>query len=88
MIKKIPNISLLLFVLLIFTGTFLQAQQRFPKPEFDSGYLQPDPTQPEPRAMALEYFDVLVLLAVLSLVPSGPYKMWHYPFSIQATRSP
>ena len=67
MIKKAPRLALFLFTLILFTGTFLQAQQRFPKPEFDTGYVQPSPTTPEPRAMALEYFDVLVLLAVLSL---------------------
>lgn len=67
MIRKTPRTVLFLFSLLLLAGTYMQAQQRFPKPEFDSGYLQPSPTTPEPRAMALEYFDVLVLLAVLSL---------------------
>jgi polyferredoxin len=43
------------------------AQQRFPKPEFESGYEQPDTITPEPRSLGLEYFDVAVLLAVLSL---------------------
>jgi NosR/NirI family transcriptional regulator, nitrous oxide reductase regulator len=43
------------------------SQQRFPKPEFESGYEQPDPVTPEPRSQALGYFDVAVLLAVLSL---------------------
>lgn len=67
MIKKMPSLLLPLFTLLLVTSTVLQAQQRFPKPEFDSGYVQPNPTTPEPRTMALEYFDVLVLLTVLSL---------------------
>jgi polyferredoxin len=65
--NRIPNTILLLFALLMLTGNILYAQQRFPKPEFDSGYVQPDPTTPEPRTMALEYFDVLILLAVLGL---------------------
>ncbi len=43
------------------------AQQRFPKPEFETGYEQPSPTAPEPRALSLEYFDVFVLIVVLSL---------------------
>jgi NosR/NirI family transcriptional regulator, nitrous oxide reductase regulator len=43
------------------------AQQRFPKPEFESGYEQPDVITPEPRAMSLEYLDLAVLLTVLSL---------------------
>lgn len=58
----------ILFVLLMIMGQSLAAQQqRFPKPEFDTGYTQPSPTTPEPRFAALEFMDVLVLLAVLSL---------------------
>ncbi|MCF8224323.1 MAG: 4Fe-4S binding protein [Bacteroidales bacterium] len=56
-----------LFLVMIFTFIALQAQQRFPKPEFESGYEQPDTTTPEPRAAALEWFDVLVLIAVLAV---------------------
>ncbi len=41
------------------------AQQRFPKPEFESGYVQPPTTQPAPRALFLEYFDVFVLTMAL-----------------------
>jgi len=44
-----------------------EAKQRFPKPEFDSGYQQPVTTAPSARLMLLEYFDVIVLLIVLSL---------------------
>lgn len=43
------------------------AQQRFPKPEFETGYVQPGTITPEPRANFMEYVDVLVLLLVLSL---------------------
>jgi len=53
-----------IFALLIFQAN---GQQRFPKPEFENGYEQPSPTTPEPRSSGLEYFDVLVLLAALSL---------------------
>ncbi len=56
-----------LFLLIIFTFVAINAQQRFPKPEFESGYEQPDVTTPEPRAVALEFVDVLVLIAVISL---------------------
>ncbi|MDD2305641.1 MAG: 4Fe-4S binding protein [Prolixibacteraceae bacterium] len=45
-----------------------EAKQRFPKPEFDTGYVQPHTTAPSPRYMLLQYFDVLVLLIVLSVV--------------------
>jgi len=44
------------------------AHQRFPKPEFDTGYVQPKTTAPSPRMIFLEYLDVLILLIVLSVV--------------------
>lgn len=43
------------------------AQQRFPKPEFESGYTQPLTTQPAPRGLFLEYLDVFLLVATLSV---------------------
>jgi ferredoxin len=58
---------LLLVIFLAFSGSVYAQQQRFPKPEFESGYEQPDPETPEPRDLALNYLDVGVLLAVLSL---------------------
>lgn len=57
----------LLFLLLLLSFSSFSQEQRFPKPEFESGYVQPTPETPEPRALALEYFDVIVLLLVLSL---------------------
>ena len=56
--------SILFLLLLVQTGA---AQQRFPKPEFETGYVQPSPTTPEPRVAALEFMDVFVLILVLSL---------------------
>lgn len=41
------------------------AQQRFPKPEFETGYVQPPTAQALPRALILEYMDVFVLIAAL-----------------------
>ncbi|WP_372934013.1 4Fe-4S binding protein [Mariniphaga sediminis] len=64
--KKLKYIFFI-FYLLTFTLPVLAQQQRFPKPEFESGYVQPSTETPEPRALSLEYFDVLVLLVVLSL---------------------
>jgi ferredoxin len=60
----IKIILILMLVLLVQTGT---AQQRFPKPEFETGYVQPSPATPEPRIAALEYLDVFILIVVLSL---------------------
>ena len=67
MFKRIPSFALVILLMSLLTSNLVQAQQRFPKPEFDTGYVQPSPTQPEPRAMAMEYFDVFVLFLVLSL---------------------
>ncbi len=61
----------LLISILLFTAvqSFAdEAQQRFPKPEFETGYVQPDTTAPSPRMLFWEYFDVLVLFVVLSVV--------------------
>jgi NosR/NirI family transcriptional regulator, nitrous oxide reductase regulator len=41
--------------------------QRFPKPEFETGYTQPSPTTPEPRADFMAYIDVAILVLVMSL---------------------
>lgn len=65
--KIILHISLLICLLSINLPASAQTKARFPKPEFESGYVQPDTTTPEPRALAMDYFDVFVLLAVLSL---------------------
>ena len=64
--KKLRYLFFLILLGLTTISAFAQ-QQRFPKPEFDSGYTQPTPETPEPRALSMEYFDVLVLLIVLSL---------------------
>ena len=64
--KKLKYIFFTLYLLLSTFYSFSQ-EQRFPKPEFETGYEQPDVITPEPRLQALEYFDVLVLLLVLSL---------------------
>ncbi len=57
----------ILFITMALVLVAVNAQQRFPKPEFETGYEQPDTTTPEPRAAALEYVDVFILLAVLAL---------------------
>ncbi|GAB7087445.1 hypothetical protein JCM15579A_15490 [Marinifilum fragile] len=42
--------------------------QRFPRPEFESGYTQPITSMPEPRAGIFALVDVLLLIAALSLI--------------------
>lgn len=55
-----------LSILLILCAVGLGAE-RFPPPDFESGYQRPSPTFPSPRQTVYEYVDVAVLLAVLSL---------------------
>jgi len=43
----------------------VSAVERFPPPEFESGYERPSPTTPHPRQDIYEYIDAAVLLAAL-----------------------
>lgn len=45
----------------------VQAQQRFPRPEFENEHQAPSLSLPEPEHGVFEYIDVFVLLIVLSL---------------------
>ncbi len=63
---NIKYLSILLFVTLQNIAGL--AQQRFPKPEFESGHTQPPTLTPDPRAGWLEILDVAVLIASLSLI--------------------
>ena len=42
--------------------------QRFPKPEFESGFVQEEAQIPIPRSDFMEYFDIFVLIMILSIV--------------------
>lgn len=58
----------LILVVLTFdavTSMAVEAQQRFPMPEFATGYKQPFTTAPSARFQFLEYLDVVLLLVVL-----------------------
>ena len=63
----IKIIQILLFVILSTLSFQSFAQQRFPKPEFETGYEQPETITPDPVSLGSEYFDVFVLLLVMSL---------------------
>jgi len=52
---------------LLFPSGAASAFERFPPPDFESGYQQPSPTTPHPRQDIYEYIDVVVLLAALGL---------------------
>ncbi len=64
------------FFMIVFTALFLSItfnagafaqEQRFPRPEFETGYEQPGVIQPAPRSPYMQYVDLFVLVAVLSL---------------------
>jgi len=63
------RLSLILFIsVLSLMALNIYAIQRFPKPEFENGYSQPVTQAPTPRAIVLQYLDVLVLFACLSII--------------------
>ena len=51
-----------------------QIQERFPKPDFETDYIRPDLLTPSPRAAVLEYLDLFLLLAALSLASYFAHK--------------
>ena len=67
--KFVRKIGAIIFMLgVAVQGFAIEAQQRFPKPEFATGYTQPATTAPSPRALLLEYLDIFVLLVALSVI--------------------
>ena len=62
--KVLPYIT---FVLLLSWHAVLFAQDRFPRPEFESGYVYPTNQMPVQRAPGWEYMDVAVLVVALIL---------------------
>ncbi len=65
---KLKNIIITIASFVVSHPLWAQAQQRFPKPEFETGYVQPPTTIPGSRALFLEYLDVFVLIAALAIV--------------------
>ncbi len=55
----------IMLILLLSWQTVLIAQDRFPRPEFETGYQYPEHQMPLHRAEMLEYLDVFVLVAAL-----------------------
>ena len=52
---------------LILWHALLFAQERFPRPEFESGYVYPEQVMPQQRSQVWEYIDVGVLILALSV---------------------
>jgi NosR/NirI family nitrous oxide reductase transcriptional regulator len=62
--KTLPYI---IIILLICWHAVIYAQDRFPRPEFESGYVYLTNQMPAQRAQGWEYFDVAVLTAALAV---------------------
>ena len=62
--KALPYI---IFILLLFWHIVLFAQDRFPRPEFESGHVYPTNQMPASRAPIWQYIDVLVLIGALAI---------------------
>jgi ferredoxin len=60
--KALPYIIL---ILLLCWHAVLFAQDRFPRPEFETGYVYPTNQLPAQRAPVWEYFDVAILIGAL-----------------------
>src|SRR5512133_298752 len=60
----------LVILVFLFAVQFMNSYgiQRFPKPEFESGYVQPETLMPNPRAEVLAIMDITVLIICLSVV--------------------
>ncbi|MBN1197887.1 MAG: 4Fe-4S binding protein [Bacteroidales bacterium] len=59
---------MILLILFSWQLTSAFAIQRFPKPEFESGYITPETLLPTPRANVLEVMDVAIFLIAMLLV--------------------
>jgi NosR/NirI family nitrous oxide reductase transcriptional regulator len=62
--KKLPYILLLVMLL---WHAVLFAQERFPRPEFQTDYVYPENQMPLQRSQTWEYIDIGVLIAALSV---------------------
>ena len=63
MLRRLKFIGALGAMLLL--GFLVSAEQRFPPPDFESGYRIPSPTTPAARQLWLQYADAGVFLAAL-----------------------
>ncbi len=66
---------IVVYLLLLPLAGWAQIQERFPRPDFETDYTRPDLTTPEPRSQALEFLDLSVLIAALSLAAYFAHKL-------------
>jgi NosR/NirI family nitrous oxide reductase transcriptional regulator len=61
------HIPYILLIMMLLWHSVLFAQERFPRPEFESDYVFPENQMPLQRSIVWEYIDVSVLIAALSV---------------------
>jgi polyferredoxin len=64
---KNKRITILTFFSGLLISVVSYAQQRFPRPDFETDYVVPSPLAPEPRWATMEILDVVILLIVMLL---------------------
>ena len=64
---KNKRIAILTFFSGLLISVVSYAQQRFPRPDFETDYIVPSPLAPEPRWATMEILDVVILLIVMLL---------------------
>ena len=64
---KNKRIAILTFFSGLLISVVSYAQQRFPRPDFETDYVVPSPLAPEPRWATMEILDVAILLIVMLL---------------------
>lgn len=74
LIKKAVLLSTIVLIFLSSLGSAF-AQDRFPRPEFESGYKRALTTTPAPQEVFFEIFDIFVLIAALALTSYFALKM-------------
>lgn len=68
MFRKLLKYIPLVMMILIGLVSFDSSAQRFPKPEFESGFVQEPTRLSSPRSDMLEYLDVAVLILAMSIM--------------------
>ena len=63
---SVKAMLVLAMVLALVSPLLAQSADRFPRPEFASGYKEPSVTQPTPRSVIMEWVDVGILILALS----------------------
>jgi len=61
------NYTIISIAVLLLSSGIASGFERFPPPDFESGYVHPSPTTPNPRQDIYEYIDTAVLFAALGL---------------------